>query len=121
MALNWLWKNKMGTMEYGDKGTNTLYAGNCLGIEIWEDGESDSYQVVGFWNDEEHLKRMLGLSKDGMGYNVYQAQGLTKVRLNTFFAKDVKKITKHLSATAATDHWNLVVEFYYEEIRKEDE
>lgn len=69
MALNWRWDDKLGTVTCtktnGSEYTLSLYAGNALAIavaEFKEDGK-DMYQVVWFFCDADHAKRMLGLTR----------------------------------------------------------
>ncbi len=115
MAVNWNWKQKMGvaTMLHsnGSKYKLNLYQGNCLGVLIYdfksEDGKN-MYQFYGFWNDAQHLKNCLGLSKQYKD-NLYKGKML-KIRLNTFYKENIQ-IAK-LFAKA-----NIKVELYYKEMK----
>lgn len=74
MSVNWLWKNKYGTIEL--KGNNkfplTIYRGNCLAVLLceWEEEGKGLYNFVNFFNDKEHLQKCIGLAKDWEGKKV---------------------------------------------------
>lgn len=110
MAVNWSWKNKMGTMTFshrdGEKYKVTLYQGNCLGVMIYHYTGEDkhNYSFDGCWLDLAHLKRCLGLAK---GHdNIYN--NIVKIRLNVYY-KECLKIAE-LFAKA-----NIKTILYYEE------
>ena len=124
MAVNWLWKNKMG--EITIKMTNiegekiykrNLYAANCLFVAIseWKDekSEKDMYSVIYFIADLAHLRRCLGLSRnhDGTKEDMYK-DCFVSMRLNTFF----KESTKIASLFTKAGH---EVTLYYDEIKSE--
>ena len=127
MAVNWLWKNKLGCMTLvqtrpsGEKHSFkiNLYAANCLAACIYEykdkDTKKDMYTFWGFWNDAQHLSNCLGLSKKHKGDDIYNdpiGNGvITKVKLNMYFKKDALKIAE-LFALAGHK-----VELYYKEIK----
>lgn len=74
MAVTWEWSDKIGTVTVkdtidGKQFTNNLYRGNCLMIEVNEftdDRGKERYQMMSFWCDKDHAKRMLGLTKRGI-------------------------------------------------------
>lgn len=111
MAVNWNWKNKMGSITThnarGEKIKINLYQANCLGVLIYEFTQDNKhmYEFVDWWQDLVHLKRCLGLAK---GYdNLYT--DFVKIRLNIAY-KDCIKIAE-LFAKA-----NIKVILYYEEV-----
>ena len=110
MAVNWNWKNKMGTITFvngvGKKYKETLYQANCLGVLVYEYTKDNKhmYEFGGFWDDLAHLKRCLGLVKGEE--NIYS--NVVKIRLNVFY-KDCLKIAE-LFAKA-----NIKTILYYEE------
>lgn len=115
MSVNWDWKHKMGTMYCknlnNQKYTLKIYKANCLGAIIYEykDNETkeDMYRFSHFWNDEKHLKRLLGLvKKEDNLYNDF----LIKIKLNTYY-KDSIKIAELFAKTG------FKVELYYKEIK----
>lgn len=123
MAVNWYWKSKKGTLIYkynmGKEANNevmkfkvNIYGGNCLGALIYdykdENTKEDMYTFYGFWNDETHLKRCLGLVK---GYNNIYKDDVVKVRLNTYY-KDMCKIAPLFAKVG------IKVELYYKEPKK---
>ena len=117
MSVNWQWKNKMGNVQWkttdGKKINVNVYQGNCLCVLIYEykkDNE-EFYDFFGFFNDEKHLKRCIGLAKDNDGKlnNIYKGEWL-KWRLNVFF-KDSLKIAELLAKAG------FKVELYYKEIK----
>lgn len=116
MAVNWNWKCKKGIItwfdEYSKKNYKVnIYQGNCLGALIYdykdEETKKNMYQFMGFWNDETHLKRCLGLVK---GHDNLYKNIIVKIKLNTYY-KDCLKIAQ-LFAKA-----NIKVELYYKEIK----
>ena len=131
MSVNWLWKNKMGTIKLVQKHPSTkesrsfninIYGANCLGAliyeykEVDEDGKKhDMYRFWGFWNDAKHLSNCLGLTGDHKGDNLYNdpygCGVIAKIKLNMYFKKDALKIAE-LFALAGHK-----VELYYKEIK----
>lgn len=132
MSVNWLWKNKLGSMTLVQTSPNdskikksfklNLYAANCLGCALYEyqevdkDGKKhDMYSFWGFWNDARHLSNCLGLTGEHKGDNIYNDPTgcgvITKVKLNMYFKKDALKIAE-LFALAGHK-----VELYYKEIK----
>lgn len=98
MAYSWNWSDKMGEciLYTGEK--MNLYQGNGLAIAIQE-FENDTYNVVWFWADKEHMKNMLGLNK---GYdNCMTDWGIKKFRLNTQY-KTVSDIVAALAKAKMT-------------------
>lgn len=112
MAVNWLWKNKMGEISCQRGETKyklNVYSGNCLAVFVYhytQNGEP-YYTMHGFFNDAEHLKRCLGLVKDHD--NIYGDEW-KKWKLNTYF-KDSLTLAKWLTKAGYK------VELYYEEIK----
>lgn len=69
MALNWLWKDKMGKITIRQKQKDkeneyeiSIYAGNCMAIFLYEykdeDGQ-DMYDLWSFWADKQHVKNIM--------------------------------------------------------------
>lgn len=99
MAVQWLWKDKAGSVTFkGLDGTEyeaTIYEGNCPFIALYEykqDGR-DMYDMLMFFVDTEHAKSCLGLKKGSD--NIYAGQ-LTKLRINRYH-RHFKKIVKWFS------------------------
>ncbi len=122
--VNWNWKEKMGVMyiiqpntEIGDfKFKVNIYNGNCLGVLIYdyknEETKKDMYRFWGFWNNLEHLKNCLGLTK-GYNDNIYIDEGVQsvlKIKLNTYY-KNCLKIAECFAKAG------IKVELYYKEIK----
>ena len=104
MAINWNWKDKMGTVEVpatnGKMLTLNIYHANCFCIMCneWKNEEGiENYQVSSFIIDNDHLKNMI---KD----NAYA--DWKNWRLNGFF-QDSWKIAKQLckAKIEATIYW----------------
>ena len=116
MSVNWLWKDKMGsiTYHYGDHDPFqvNVYKGNCLCVLIYEYEENGKamYSFNNFFHDLTHLKKCIGLMKDYNGElkNIFKGEWL-KWRLNTYF-KDSMNIAKCLTQAG------FPVELYYEEV-----
>ena len=102
MSLRWNWDEKVGTCEikraWTDKGGEikynlfsvNLYVGNACLIEIWEDEQTDTYQLTGFWADRQHMKNCLGLAK---GYDsIYTGEE----RSYTFYKEKLNKLDKQM-------------------------
>lgn len=82
MALNWSFKDKVGTLEFTqfklgedrDFSVN-LYQGNALLIFIYEwkedddEGDAFHYNLYDFFADKKHMENSLGLSK-GYDFNI---------------------------------------------------
>lgn len=120
MSVNWSWKELKGIITWKSEVDNkkyrvNLYQANCLGALIYEykDQETNKnmYSFMGFWNDETHLKRCLGLTKnyDNKKENIYK-DIILKIRLNTYY-KDSLKIAEYFAKA------NIKVELYYKEIK----
>ncbi len=160
MPVTWSWKHKIGYYTlvqkhtyqtgvdvFGNPTTETItrkfriniYAGNCLGVCIWDHkGPSENpkdidpatnkprivakYQFVGFWTNLKHLENMLGLHpKQGYGDNCYSKEHnpdeyMESIHLNTFFNYHMKEFYKVISAFTKS---GIKVSFYYKE-PKED-
>ena len=78
MAVNWDWNQRKGKIVFKSKDkdknetiTWNLYNGNCLGVLLreWKDFETgdDMYRFITFFNDKEHLEKMLGLKNNWKG------------------------------------------------------
>lgn len=132
MSVNWLWKNKLGTMTLVQQNYHTkekksftinLYCANCLAACIYEykqvdestGKKKDMYQFWGFWNDAKHLSNCLGLTGDNKGDDIYNdidgSGTITKVKLNIYFKQDALKIAELFSKAGHK------VELYYKEIK----
>lgn len=120
MSVNWSWKELKGIITWKSEVDNkkyrvNLYQANCLGALIYEykDQETNKnmYSFMGFWNDETHLKRCLGLTKnyDNKKENIYK-DIILKIILNTYY-KDSLKIAEYFAKA------NIKVELYYKEIK----
>lgn len=130
MSVNWSWKHKMGEITIrGRKGFKNykvnLYHANCLCAMIYEYKDKETkekmYQFYGFFNDEQHAKRCLGIEPtktydyEQKKYvtekeNIYKDEWV-KVSLNIFY-KDMEKFAK-LLARAKFD--KMKIEIYYKE------
>lgn len=124
MSVNWNWNYKQGEITFKNVETKkrykiNIYCANCLGALIYEykdpKTKKDMYSFYGFWNDTEHLKNILGLSKkytDNMYLNADYGRIITKIKLNTYYDENLK-IAK-LFAKA-----KIKVILYYEEPKKQ--
>lgn len=63
MALHWNWEECMGTCTDKNGNRVKLYRGNAFMIAIHEDDETNTYQLVWFFADRNHMKNCLGLNK----------------------------------------------------------
>lgn len=121
MSVNWLWKFKMGTITVSQKlpagGPEStykvnMYSANCTAALIYEYKDKEThknmYQFWGFWNDIQHLKNCLGMSK-GHNSNIYAEKHckIVKIRLNTYY-KEMIKVAELFAKTGVK------VELYYE-------
>ena len=116
--VNWNWNQRLGVIAIKDafdgrKVKVNLYVGNCLGVMIneWYNKEEKKkqWQFVGYWNDETHLKNLLGLTKEYKGSNYYKDdQEVAEIRLNTYYA-DAIKIAKLFARV------NIKTILYYQE------
>ena len=154
MPVTWSWKRKIGYYTlvqkhayqtvvdvFGNPTTETItrkfriniYAGNCLGVCIWDHkGPSENpkdidpatnkprivakYQFCGFWSNLKHLENMLGLHpKQDHGDNCYSKEHnpdeyMESIHLNTFFNYHMKEFYKVISAFTKS---GIKVTFYY--------
>lgn len=119
MALNWNWSEKCGELtivqqfaENEKEFTISLYQGNAYLIMLheFEDGGKEFYDLYGFFNDKEHMRRCFGLGKKSENlHNIYD--GWKKIRIN----KAKYRYTKEL-VTAITEAFdNISIELYTEE------
>lgn len=98
MAVNWSWKDKKGYLvcERFINGKKVkfnvnIYSANCLGALIYDyedENGQDMYNFWGFWNDMEHLKNLLGLSKKYKD-NMYKEE-VKEIRLNINYKDNIK-------------------------------
>ena len=108
MGLNWQWDSKYAVATYmvkpedGTDGevTRNWYAGNAWMIETVE-WPNDTYTVTSFWCDEQHMKNMLGLSKDHKD-NCYADKYVRLVKVTITKAK-CPYFKKIVAALAAAD------------------
>ena len=119
MALYWDWEDKIGEVEavnHGETYKYSLYQGNAFLIVLYEykQDEKDMYNMHGFFVDEAHAKRCLGINKnaDGENYNIYDTayEKWTKIRLN----KNKYKYTKKLVDMLIKAFDNINIEIYTE-------
>ena len=111
MAIQWRWDEKCGEATFrreikdGEVKTVTanLYEGNAYLIFIyeWTEGESEKYNLWGFFADKDHMKRCLGIDKkdkETYGDNMYDKSydKLVKVRLNKSKNRHYKDIIQAL-------------------------
>ena len=113
MALHWEWKDKMGEVIYEDGHKDNLYKGNAYMIAVYESG--NEYQLTWFASGKDHMRNMLGLTKDYKGENVVEHWGIRAIRLNTRY-KDVPTIVSDF----AKAKMKLNVELYYAEWGEEE-
>ena len=115
--VTWNWKKKMGSCKwYCNDGTTTkvnIYVGNCLGVFILdykdEETKEEKYQFVTFFNDEQHLKNCLGLSK---GYKEdIMKNRIKSLKLNTYY-----KASLEMGVLFAKAGYK--VELYYKENKR---
>lgn len=115
MALYWYWKNVIGELVYADGSKKRMYGGdgcNCLAVLAVQEKERGWVVYGEFWNDKEHLERMLGLRKSSYSDNKNYYKDVKKVRLNTFFDhKELMKIAVPFIKAKTS------VEFYYKKIK----
>lgn len=117
MSVNWLWKNKIGTIRWTEGGKTfnvNVYQGNCLCVFTYNyvSNGRKVYDFCGFMNDEQHLKRCIGLAKDydGSLKNIYE--GIWgKWKLNTYY-KESLTLAKWLTKAG------FIVELFYKEAKK---
>ena len=119
MALNWNWNEKCGevilnqTVAGEDKEFSvSLYQGNAYLILIYEytdDDGKDCYDLYGFFNDKDHMRRCFGLDKKFGGRNLYT--DWKKVRIN----KAKYRHTKELVTAIAEAFDDISIELYAEE------
>lgn len=111
MAIQWRWDEKCREATFrreikdGEVKTVTanLYEGNAYLIFIyeWTEGETEHYNLWGFFADKDHMKRCLGIDKkdkETYGHNMYDKSydKLVKVRLNKSKSRHYKDIIQAL-------------------------
>lgn len=127
MAIQWQWKEKVGTAEIFNRDkvyTYQLYRGNAFLIFLYEyeeDGK-EMYNMHSFFVDERHAKRMLGIDKQDKatyGDNCFATTNyrLEKIRIN-------KKIygesyTKKLVDMLIKAFDKIEIEIYSEDIKED--
>lgn len=87
----------------------SLYEGNAYLIVLREDEVNETYSLITFWADKEHMLRCLGLRKD-YNNNIYEDSWL-KVRINKAKCRNYKQIVSAIAQ--AFD--NITIEIYKEE------
>lgn len=113
--LTWNWSDKIGEVEEvyingeGKKtvGTTSIYAGNCFAVLIVENPD-DTYVVTGFFNDKEHMKNCLGLSK-GYTENIYNHEWHYWEKITIYKDKADKKFIKEFVPSVALAFDNIEV------------
>lgn len=126
MALNWRWDKKVGEATFRNSAGKTyktsLYIGNAFLISLYrykENGEK-MYTMHGFFCDETHAKRCLGLvAYDGYKENNYKGR-LVAVTLyrDMFTEKHLGKLVAMLS-TADFDELKLTIKATGKRTKKE--
>lgn len=117
MSVNWLWKDKMGSIQWktrsGETVTVDVYQGNCLCVMIYNYTfkKQEKYEFFGFFHDDSHLKKCIGLMKnyDDEITNLYKDEWISW-KLNTFY-KQTFTLAKWLTKAGYP------VELYYEVIK----
>ena len=107
MAIHWKWDEMCGEATFRREIKDgepkdikvNLYEGNAFLIFIyeWKEGESEKYNLQGFFVDKDHMKRCLGIDKkdkETYGYNMYNKSydKLVKIRFNKKKSKHYKDI-----------------------------
>ena len=124
MALEWEWKETVGTATLVEKHPDEedrefelqLYQGNAFLIMTHEwtgDDGQEKYEVCGFFSDQQHAKNCLGLNKKGGWHrNIYDTPylKLTKLRIN----KAKYRYTKDLAALLTEAFDDIQIEIYTE-------
>lgn len=126
MALEWNFNEKIGEIELWQNDrmfTINLYQGNAFLIMLHEykSGEVEKWEMWGFFMNETHAKRMLGIDKryrDTYGNNPYEQpyQQIRKIRLSNKYRYRQKLIDMLLKAFK-----QLTIEIYTEEGGDADE
>ena len=112
MALHWDWNDKMGEAIYADGHKSPIYQGNAQMIAVWE-FEDGTYIMNWFTVSKDHLKNMLGLTKDFKD-NSFAKYEITGFRFNTRY-KSTLSIISELTKGYAKSKTPLTIELYYEE------
>jgi len=127
MAIQWQWKEKVGTAEifnYDKVYTYQLYRGNAFLIFLYEyeeDGK-EMYNMHSFFADETHAKRMLGIDKNyketyGNNSYDYDKHRLQKIRINkTIYGESY---TKKLVDMLIKAFDKIEIEIYSEDIKED--
>lgn len=117
MALNWNWNEKCGeivlsqTFNGEEKETTiSLYQGNAYLIMLYEYTKEDGnyYDLYGFFNDKDHMRRCFGLDKKYDSRNIYE--DWKKVRIN----RAKYRHTKELVAAISEAFDNISIDLYTE-------
>lgn len=92
MALNWNWDNKIGKAIYNDGTEVQLYRGNAyiIACREWDDNGQSLFSVSWFAVNRNHMKDLLGISKES-DENVLAQSGITDIILynNYKYAADL--------------------------------
>lgn len=104
MALNWDWNDKMGICTYENGHTSQLYRGNAFIIAINE-YEDEAYTLAWFASDANHMKNMLGLTKEYD--NIFTDYGIVSFSLDTRY-----KETAQLIQMLAKARMKISIELY---------
>lgn len=112
MALTWDWNKRCGTITMENKGKEmevSLYEGNAMLIMLYEykENDEDMYLLYGFFADETHMKRCLGIAKD---YDNLHKE-IRRIKINKARHSDWKKIV----TAFAQAYDNITIEIVNEE------
>lgn len=103
MAIRWNWKDKIGEVIYKDGTKHSLYQGNALLIALSEH-KNGTYTLAWFFADENHMKNMLGLTKD---YKDNSMTDCKRIRLDVRY-----KSTPKIVSTFARAKMEIEIELY---------
>ncbi len=119
MSVKWSWEQKMGSIQWknlnGKNITVNVYQSNCLCtmIHTYKKDGKILYEYCGHFEDINHLKRCIGLSKNYVGTKKNGFKNAwTKWKLNTYY-KESFSIARQLVKAG------FKVELYYKEINNE--
>lgn len=104
MALNWQWSDKLGSVEYNDGSTSTLYKGNAHMIAV-NHLPDNYYTLAWFTADRDHFKNLLGLTK-GYG-NDFKLFNIKVIRLDVN-----RKETAQIVADLAKSKTPIIIDLY---------
>lgn len=137
MAVNWYWKDHLGYLKFKifDNNGNykgimkvDLYQANCLGALIYHYKDKETkekyYSFQGYWSDRNHLKNILGLSKEYKNKCIYKDshfREIISINLNTFFTRNRNEIKDMKTISSLFTEAHIKVNFYYKEIKEKKE